>query len=182
MHPPGGLRCPLVQGQAFGAGRALELVRRLLAEPRIALENPVSVISSKIRKPDQIIQPWQFGHGETKATCLWLKGLPKLEPTNIVEGRTPRCIMHRPDPTAGRNAAERWLVLPKRWPVSGASDMHAPPDRARNAPPREGGTTVAPRNSLPWKSASANFATGASTASPRASKPNWPAPDRSSIT
>src|ERR1051325_7694649 len=57
---------------------------------RIAIENPISIISSRIRKPDQIIQPWQFGHGETKATCLWLKNLPKLEPTNIVEGRENR--------------------------------------------------------------------------------------------
>lgn len=71
---------------------ALEFVRQLLDAPipKIALENPVSVISSRIRKPDQIIQPWQFGHGETKATCLWLKGLPKLVPTNIVDGREAR--------------------------------------------------------------------------------------------
>ena len=63
---------------------ALEFVRLLLDAPipQIALENPVSVISSAIRKPDQVIQPWQFGHGETKATCLWLKGLPKLIPTH----------------------------------------------------------------------------------------------------
>lgn len=54
---------------------------------RIVIENPVSIMSSVWRKPDQIIQPWQFGHGETKATCLWLFGLPKLKPTNIVEGR-----------------------------------------------------------------------------------------------
>ena len=58
--------------------------------PKIALENPIGIMSSKYRKPDQIIQPWQFGHGETKATCLWLTGLPKLVPTNIVEGREPR--------------------------------------------------------------------------------------------
>jgi hypothetical protein len=57
---------------------------------KIAIENPVSIISSQIRKPDQIIQPWQFGHGETKATCLWLKNLPKLKPTNIVKGREQR--------------------------------------------------------------------------------------------
>ena len=71
---------------------ALEFVRLLLDAPiqRIALENPISIISSHIRKPDQIIQPWQFGHGETKATCLWLKNLPKLRPTNIVEGREQR--------------------------------------------------------------------------------------------
>lgn len=54
---------------------------------RVAIENPVCIMSSVWRKPDQIIQPWQFGHGETKATCLWLKGLPLLKPTNIVEGR-----------------------------------------------------------------------------------------------
>ena len=56
--------------------------------PRIAIENPVGIMSSEYRKPDQIIQPWQFGHGETKATCLWLKGLPKLMPTKIVGGGT----------------------------------------------------------------------------------------------
>ena len=68
---------------------ALDFVKKLLDAPisKIALENPISVISSKIRKPDQIIQPWQFGHGETKATCLWLKNLPKLVPTKIVDGR-----------------------------------------------------------------------------------------------
>lgn len=71
---------------------ALEFVRLLLNAPigKIALENPISIISSQIRKPDQIIQPWQFGHGETKSTCLWLKNLPKLQPTNIVEGREQR--------------------------------------------------------------------------------------------
>lgn len=71
---------------------ALEFVRLLLNATieKIALENPISIISSHIRKPDQIIQPWQFGHGETKATCLWLKNLPKLQPTNIVEGREQR--------------------------------------------------------------------------------------------
>jgi site-specific DNA-cytosine methylase len=81
---------------------ALDFVRLLLAAPipRIALENPVSIISSKIRKPDQIIQPWQFGHGETKATCLWLQGLPPLQPTDIVEGRTAR--VHRMPPGPDR--------------------------------------------------------------------------------
>jgi len=71
---------------------ALDFVQRLLDTniPRIALENPISIISSRIRKPDQIVQPWQFGHGETKATCLWLKNLPCLKPTNIVQGREQR--------------------------------------------------------------------------------------------
>lgn len=68
---------------------ALQFVKDLLDAPipRIALENPVSIISTRIRKPDQYIQPWMFGHGETKKTGLWLKNLPLLEPTNIVEGR-----------------------------------------------------------------------------------------------
>lgn len=79
---------------------ALAFVRALLScsIPRIALENPISVISSRIRKPDQIIQPWQFGHGETKATCLWLKNLPPLTPTNIVDGRQPRVHHASPGP------------------------------------------------------------------------------------
>lgn len=81
---------------------ALEFVRWLLDAPIrwIALENPVSIISTKIRKPDQIIQPWQFGHGETKATCLWLHGLPLLRPTSIVEGRVAR--VHRESPSPDR--------------------------------------------------------------------------------
>lgn len=82
---------------------ALAFVRYLLDAPvpRIALENPVSIISSQIRKPDQVIQPWQFGHGETKATCLWLKGLPPLVPTDIVDGREPR--VHRMAPSPDRS-------------------------------------------------------------------------------
>jgi len=58
--------------------------------PKVAIENPVSIMSTIYRKPDQIIQPWQFGHGETKATCLWLKGLPPLKPTDVVDGREQR--------------------------------------------------------------------------------------------
>ena len=81
---------------------ALDFVRILLNAPIecIALENPISIISSRIRKPDQIIQPWQFGHGETKATCLWLKNLPILRPTNIVEGRENN--VHRMSPGPNR--------------------------------------------------------------------------------
>jgi len=82
---------------------ALTFVRALLAAPvrHIALENPVGVISSRIRRPDQVIQPWQFGHGEIKATCLWLKNLPELTPTDIVAGRNPRVHYASPGP-------ERW--------------------------------------------------------------------------
>ena len=67
---------------------------------RIAIENPVCIMSSMWRKPDQIIQPWQYGHGETKATCLWLKNLPKLQSTDIVEGREQR--IHKMPPSADR--------------------------------------------------------------------------------
>jgi hypothetical protein len=90
--------------------QALDFVRQLLDAPisRIALENPVSIISSRIRKPDQIIQPWQFGHGETKATCLWLKGLPLLKPTNIVEGRLNRIHKMPPSP-------DRWKLRSKTY-------------------------------------------------------------------
>ena len=70
--------------------------------PLIAIENPIGVISTRIRKPDQIIQPWQFGHGETKATCLWLSGFSPLKPTNIVEGRYPR--IHKEPPSQNRGA------------------------------------------------------------------------------
>ncbi len=66
--------------------------------PKTAGENPIGVLSTIFRKPDQIIQPWQFGHGETKATCLWLKNLPKLTPTNIVEGREGRVWKEPPHP------------------------------------------------------------------------------------
>lgn len=81
---------------------ALDFVRLLMNATieRICIENPISIISSKIRKPDQIIEPWQFGHGETKATCLWLKNLPLLKPTNIVQGREHR--VHRLPPRENR--------------------------------------------------------------------------------
>ena len=76
--------------------------------PKIAIENPISVISSKIRKPDQIIQPWQFEHGETKATCLWLKGLIKLTPTNIVEGREARIHKMSPGPNRAKERSRTY--------------------------------------------------------------------------
>lgn len=71
--------------------------------PRIAGENPIGVLSTQFRKPDQIIQPWQYGHGEIKATCLWLKNLPKLQPTNIVEGRKARVHREPPSPDRWKN-------------------------------------------------------------------------------
>lgn len=78
----------------------MRLIRQSAHIPMVAIENPVCIMSSLYRKPDQIIQPWQFGHGETKATCLWLKGLPLLQPTNIVEGREAR--IHRMPPSPDR--------------------------------------------------------------------------------
>lgn len=92
---------------------ALEFVRILLSAPipKIALENPISVISSKIRKPDQIIQPWQFGHGETKATCLWLKGLPKLVATDIVVGRENRIHKMPPSPDRWKERSRTYIGI-----------------------------------------------------------------------
>jgi hypothetical protein len=108
-HPP----CTrlAVSGARYFKGReaeqeaALDFVRLLLNAPipRIALENPVSVISSRIRKPDQIVQPWMFGDGETKATCLWLKNLPLLVPTNIVPEREARVHKEPPSPDRWKN-------------------------------------------------------------------------------
>ena len=81
---------------------ALQFVQMLMdaSIEKIALENPIGVISTAIRRPDQIIQPWQFGHGETKATCLWLKNLPILSPTDVVEGREAR--IHKMAPSKDR--------------------------------------------------------------------------------
>lgn len=89
---------------------ALDFVSTLMLSniERIAIENPISVISTYIRKPDQIIQPWMFGHGETKATCLWLKGLPKLVPTDIVDGREARVHKMPPSP-------DRWKERSKTY-------------------------------------------------------------------
>ncbi|WP_323992867.1 hypothetical protein [Nguyenibacter sp. L1] len=77
--------------------------------PLIAIENPVCVMSSLWRRPDQIIQPWQFGHGETKATCLWLQNLPPLTPTAIVEGREARIHNLPPSP-------DRWKIRSETYP------------------------------------------------------------------
>lgn len=92
------------KGKQVEQAEALNFVRFLMAAPipRICIENPVSIISSRIRKPDQIIQPWQFGHGETKATCLWLKNLPPLVPTDIVSGRDNRIWKMPPSKDRGK--------------------------------------------------------------------------------
>ena len=92
--------------------------------PRIAIENPIGVLSTRstLVKPDQIIQPWQFGHGETKATCLWLKGLPKLKPTNIVEGREARIHKMPPGPN-------RWRERSRTYEGIAAAGQHFDAER-----------------------------------------------------
>lgn len=85
--------------QARSVAFFMEMIRAPI--PRIAVENPVSIMSRLYRSPDQIVQPWQFGHGETKTTCLWLKNLPRLKPTNEVEGRASR--IHRMSPSPDRS-------------------------------------------------------------------------------
>lgn len=79
--------------------------------PRIAIENPISIMSTRWRKPDQIIQPWMFGHGETKATCLWLKGLPPLRPTNVVSGREARVHRMPPGPDRWKERSRTFLGI-----------------------------------------------------------------------
>ena len=89
---------------------ALVFVKKLMQAPvkHIAIENPVSIISTRIRPPDQIIQPYMFGHGEMKTTCLWLKNLPKLKPTKIVDGREQRIWKLPPSP-------DRWALRSKTY-------------------------------------------------------------------
>lgn len=92
---------------------ALEFVHALFAAevPKLALENPVSIISSHIRKPDQIIQPWMFGHPETKSTCLWLRNLPLLAATRIVEGREARVHREPPGPDRWKNRSRTYTGI-----------------------------------------------------------------------
>ena len=108
--------------------QALDFVRLLMAAPvdRWCIENPVSVISSAIRQPDQIIQPWQFGHGEVKTTCLWLHNLPHLKPTNCVTGREERILLMPPGP-------DRWKERSRTY--QGVADAMAD---------QWGGTTLPP--------------------------------------
>lgn len=93
--------------------QAIEFFMALANAPieRIAIENPICIMSSVWRKPDQIIHPWQHGHGETKATCLWLKGLPKLLPTNIVDGRDDRIHRMPPSPDRWKERSRTYLGI-----------------------------------------------------------------------
>ena len=80
---------------------------------KIAIENPIGIMSTHYRKPDQIIQPWMFGHGETKATCLWMKNLPTLEPTNIVDGREQRVWRMPPGPERAKKRSKTYEGIAK---------------------------------------------------------------------
>ena len=93
--------------------------------PRIAIENPVSIMSSLWRKPDQVIQPWQFGHGETKATCLWLKNLPPLRPTNIVEGREARVHRMPPGPDRWKERSRTYAGIAAAMARQWSDDLFA---------------------------------------------------------
>lgn len=107
-HPP----CPHL-AVSVEQEEALKFVETLLNAtiPMIALELPVSPILSQLKKPSQIIQPWMFGEGETKATCLWLKNLPKLVPTNIVEGREARVHLMSPGPDRWKERSRTYLGI-----------------------------------------------------------------------
>ena len=116
-----------VSGARWFAGKqreqaeALRFVEALMEAPIDfrAIENPIGVISTQIRKPDQIIQPWQLGHGETKATCLWLYGLPLLEPTDVVDGREARIHRMPPGPNRGKDRRRTYpgiaAAMAKQW-------------------------------------------------------------------
>jgi len=116
-HPPCTHLC--VSGARWFAAKhdeqaaALEFVEALMGAPipRIALENPIGVISSRIRPPDQIIQPWDFGHGENKATCLWLKGLPPLMSTCLMTGREARIHKMSPGPNRWRERSRTYAGM-----------------------------------------------------------------------
>lgn len=91
--------------------------------PKIAIENPVGIMSTVWKKPDQIIQPWQFGHGETKKTCLWLKGLPTLVPTNIVDGREQRIWKMPPSEDRAKNRAKTFPGIARAMAEQWAGDI-----------------------------------------------------------
>ncbi len=94
---------------------SIDFFMRLVNAPidRIAIENPVGIMSTHYRKPDQIVQPWQFGHGETKATCLWLKNLKPLKPTKLVNGRKQRIWLMPPGPDRAKERSKTYTGIAK---------------------------------------------------------------------
>lgn len=107
----------------------MQIVRRSAHIPMTAIENPVCIMSSLYRKPDQIIQPWQFGHGETKATCLWLKCLPLLVPTDIVGGREARIHRMPPSPDRWKERSKTYTgiaeAMARQWGASSQMEIAA---------------------------------------------------------
>jgi hypothetical protein len=119
--------------------KAIEFFKALAEAniPRIAIENPISIMSSLYRKPDQIIQPWMFGHGETKKTCHWLKNLPKLEPTEIVAGREARIHWMAPGPNRARDRSVTYpgiaAAMADQWGRQISEEMANPGRFSENA-------------------------------------------------
>jgi hypothetical protein len=109
--------------QAAGVAFFMNLVRRSAHIPRTVFEQPVSIMSSLYRKPDQVIQPWQFGHGETKATCLWLRGLPMLVPTEIVDGRSDRIHKMAPGPERARERSKTYDGIARAMATQWGGDL-----------------------------------------------------------
>lgn len=115
-HPPctylasSGARWFNQPGRREKQQEAIAFAKVILSAPiqKIAMENPVGILSSEIRKPDQYIQPWQFGDGVTKKTCLWLKNLPPLQPSNIVSGRKPEVHHEPPGPDRWKNRSRTY--------------------------------------------------------------------------
>lgn len=120
-HPPcthlaaSGARWFPEKQKDFRQQKAIVFFMRLMLAPcpRIAVENPIGIMSTCYRKPDQIIQPWQFGHGEVKATCLWLKGLNPLQSTDIVDGREARIWKMAPGPDRAKERSKTFPGIAK---------------------------------------------------------------------
>jgi hypothetical protein len=110
--------------QAAGVAFFMRLVSRSSHIPRTVIEQPVSIMSTLYRKPDQVIQPWQFGHGETKATCLWLRGVPLLVPTEIVEGRSDRIHKMAPGPERSRERSKTYAGIARAMALQWGGDLH----------------------------------------------------------
>lgn len=100
---------------------AIEFFLALARSPisRIAIENPICIMSSVWRQPDQVVHPWQFGHGETKATCFWLKGLPPLFQQRLSKGESQEFITCRQGQTDGKSGAGPTRELPRQWHLNG---------------------------------------------------------------
>jgi len=109
--------------QACGVAFFLRLWRACSHIPRFCFEHPVSIMSTLHRAPDQVVQPWQFGHGEVKATCLWLHNLPPLVPTNVVEGREERIHRMPPSPERARERSKTFSGIAEAMAAQWSDDL-----------------------------------------------------------